>query len=240
MALEGRPLAPGHAVGPAHRVERDDLDAWTDGPPGRVVVAASLPWPGAAPWDVAGAVLGATPPEPLRPPPFPVVGGLPPDLFVEGDVVEVDGDRGSATIEGVAESHVVTAFVERPDGRILLLRRSEAVGSFRGRWAGVSGFLEDPTPEGQAIRELREETGLDLGSTGPVATGPLVYARDGPRIWTVHPFRFRIDRGEVRLDWEHTEFEWVDPGEIARRPTVPHLDRAWAAVAPVPGERRKR
>ncbi|GAI08379.1 unnamed protein product, partial [marine sediment metagenome] len=44
-------------------------------------------------------------------------------------------------------------------GEILLLRRSERVGSYRGRWAGVSGYIEK-TPDEQAMVEIEEETSL--------------------------------------------------------------------------------
>eukprot|EP00887_Chlorella_sp_A99_P003754 scaffold7.g3754.t1 len=49
---------------------------------------------------------------------------------------------GSAVILG-GESHVVTAVVQRPtDGRVLLVQRSDKVGSFKLHWGGVSGFIE--------------------------------------------------------------------------------------------------
>ena len=54
---------------------------------------------------------------------------------------------------------VVTSFI-RHRGKILVLRRSEKVGTYKGKWAGVSGYLEDPTPLAQALREINEETGL--------------------------------------------------------------------------------
>jgi len=161
----------------------------------------------------------------------PTVGQLDSDLFREGDRVRVDGALGVVDLDGVEAVSVVTAFLERPDGRILLLRRSEAVGTFRGRWAGVSGFLEDANPEAQAVREIWEETGIPAESLDVVIPGPLVYARDRERVFVVHPFRVRVTDARYRLDWEHSEAEWVDPSEILRRPTVPKLDRVWAAVA---------
>ena len=57
-----------------------------------------------------------------------------------------------------------------------------------------------------------------------------MYARSGQEVYVVHPFLFRVSSADVRLDWEHTEFEWVDSSEIRSRPTVPKLDRAWDAV----------
>ena len=39
----------------------------------------------------------------------------------------------------------------------------------------------------------------------------------------MHPFLFSVPPVEIRLDWEHTEYEWVEPEEIGRRPTVAKL-----------------
>ena len=168
---------------------------------------------------------------------MPVVGDVDADILREQETVEVNGSLGTLTIPGVEEVRVVTAFLERRDGRILLLERSQKVGSFRGRWAAVSGFLEDPTPLDQAYREVREEVGLDRPALLLAATGRPVLARDGARIFVVHPFRFRVHDPEIRLDWEHVRAEWVDPAEIRRRPTVPKLERVWDALTG-PSERK--
>lgn len=54
---------------------------------------------------------------------------------------------------------MVTCFLES-DGQILILRRSQQVGGYRGRWAGVSGYIETTADE-QAMVEIEEETSLD-------------------------------------------------------------------------------
>src|SRR5262249_21058093 len=55
-------------------------------------------------------------------------------------------------------THVVTCLLLRTDQqetRMLLLRRSQRVGSYRGRWAGVSGFVEpNVSPDEQAYTEI--------------------------------------------------------------------------------------
>ena len=172
---------------------------------------------------------GAPPPSPV-----PVVAGVPGELLIDGDRVAVDGNAGSLELAGVEEVPVVTAFLQREDGRILLLRRSERVGSFQGHWAGVSGFLESDPPLAQALTEIREETGLAAERVELATQGEILLSRDRDRVYAVHPFRFRVDRPEIRLDWEHTEFRWIAPEEIASFPTVPRLGDTWRRVAPPP------
>ncbi|WP_291317167.1 NUDIX pyrophosphatase [Desulfuromonas sp.] len=130
---------------------------------------------------------------------------------------------------------VVTAFL-RHDGRILLLRRSDRVGSYRGRWAGVSGFLEDPTALAQALREIREETGLPADRLRLARAGaPLeVLDRKLEVCWIVHPFLFDLDDASgLRLDWEHVESCWVRPEEVKSFETVPALAEALSACLEV-------
>jgi len=165
---------------------------------------------------------------------IPTVARVDRDVLREGETVEVNGTLGVFGIEGVKEIGVVTSFLERDDGRILLLERSEKVGSFQGHWAGVSGFLEAASPLEQAFREIVEETGLTANDLELLSEGAPVLSRDERQVFVVHSYRFRARRTEVKLDWEHTRAEWVDPSEIRRRPTVPKLERAWESVAAAP------
>lgn len=135
--------------------------------------------------------------------------------------------------------HVVTAFL-RHDGRILLLRRSDRVGSYRGCWAAVSGYLEEPTALAQALREIGEETGIPPAAVALAAEGEPMAVDDAAlqRRWVVHPFLFDVASApSVRLDWEHSAFRWVHPAELARLPTVPRLADALAACWPGSSER---
>jgi len=129
------------------------------------------------------------------------------------------------------EKQVVTCFLES-DGEILLLRRSERVGSYQGRWAGVSGYIEK-TPDEQALVEIAEETGLSGDDLKLVRKGKPLPVEDkklGIR-WVVHPFLFHIDnRSKIKIDWEHKEARWVDPWDIINYQTVPMLKETLARV----------
>lgn len=234
MALPAVPVAPGWGSGAVHLV--DDPARWASGREGPEVLAlTALWWPPApaVPVGIRAVILHGLPTALSPRLEFPVVGGVDADVLREREMVEVNGSKGTLTIAGVEEVNVVTAILERADGRILLLQRSDKVGSFRGRWAGVSGYLEDPTPLDQAYREIGEEVGLDRDSLALTATGTPVLARDGSRVYVVHPFRFRVTSDAIRLDWEHVRAEWVEPTEIRRRVTVPKLDRVWESLRDV-------
>ncbi|WP_435361044.1 NUDIX domain-containing protein [Haloarchaeobius sp. DFWS5] len=129
-------------------------------------------------------------------------------------------------------THVVTAFL-RNEGELLLLRRSDAVGTYAGRWGGVSGFAEND-PDEQVLVEIREETGLDESSVTLVRSGmPVRFTdEDLDRDWVVHPYLFDAADGDVTLSEEHTEFEWVPATELFRQDTVPELWTAYERVAP--------
>jgi 8-oxo-dGTP diphosphatase len=235
MSLPALGVVPGRATGSAHLV--GDPLRWSSGrSPSEVLALPALWWPPTEPLPpgAVAVILHGVPTRPGSSVEVPTIARVDPDVVREGETVEVDGTLGRFRIEGVEEVEVVTSFLERADGRILLLERSDEVGSFRGHWAGVSGYLEDPSPLEQAVREIREETGLPAEDLELKAEGDPVLARDGNRVFVVHPFRFRVRRADVRLDWEHRRAEWVEPGEIGRRRTVPKLDRVWDSVAAAP------
>jgi len=134
---------------------------------------------------------------------------------------------------------VVTCFL-RSDAEVLLVRRSEAVSSYAGRWGGVAGHVEpgpgeDGDPDRDAIdaarAEIEEETGL-LDACALIRGGdPLVVDPDHGE-WLAHPFLFDCDDRSVETDGKSVDHEWVVPTEILGRETVPDLWRSYERVAP--------
>ena len=112
--------------------------------------------------------------------------------------------------------HVVTAFL-RNRGELLLLKRSDAVGTYPGRWGGVSGFAEGD-PDAQVRNEIREETGLDPGEQCTfVRSGRPIEFEDPDlgRRWAVHPYLFDCDSRSVELSHEHVDSAWEPPTVVA-------------------------
>jgi translation initiation factor 2B subunit (eIF-2B alpha/beta/delta family) len=128
-------------------------------------------------------------------------------------------------------THVVTCFL-RHRTAILLGRRSDSVGTYVGRWAGISGYVEgDPAAaEHDARREVREETGRTDATL--VRVGDPVEIDDDDRAWTVHPFLFEVGSRNIAPNEEIAAHEWVSPPAIRERETVPGLWAAYAAVGP--------
>jgi translation initiation factor 2B subunit (eIF-2B alpha/beta/delta family) len=137
------------------------------------------------------------------------------------------------TADELAETGVVTVFL-RHDADVLLLCRSEDVGSYSGQWGAVAGHAEGD-PDGATLREIREETGLDPRTdTTLVRAGVPFEVADadlGTR-WVVHPYLFDAATREVEPNYETTDHEWVPATTILRRETVPDLWRSYDRVRP--------
>jgi 8-oxo-dGTP pyrophosphatase MutT (NUDIX family) len=127
-------------------------------------------------------------------------------------------------------NNIVTAFIEYK-GKVLLLRRSQKVKTMKGKWAGVSGYIEAyERPRVRASKEIEEETGLTHKNVRILREGrPLEVADETSPdtiLWVVHPFYFRTNSNTINLDWEHDQYKWVNPNEIENFETVPRLKEA--------------
>ncbi|HLH63564.1 MAG TPA: NUDIX domain-containing protein [Ktedonobacteraceae bacterium] len=142
--------------------------------------------------------------------------------------------------ESLRDTPVVTNFLVRSDStnndepRILIVRRSQRVGSYNARWGGISGFVEKGvTPEEQAYTEIREETTLQRDQVRMLKRGAVVEYVDASigRHWFVHPFLFEVLTPDaIHTDWEATEMRWIKPSELDQYETVPKLKEAYESA----------
>ena len=112
-------------------------------------------------------------------------------------------------------------------GKILILHRSGKVGTYRGYWAGVSGHIESgDTPEDRALIEIEEETGIRRKDVKILAKGKTVYTQGENSVtWRVHPFLVESKTRNVKIDWEHTGYRWIEPGELGKYNTTPNFNK---------------
>lgn len=141
---------------------------------------------------------------------------------------------GRIDFHGCARVPVVNVVVLRGK-ELLLLRRSQMVGSYRGAWHVIGGHLDEPVGvEEKALGELEEETGIGLGEVASIACAEPFEVRDASlgRCWLVHPVLVELKGPvEVRLDWEHTAFEWVRRGDVKKYEVIPGLFRSLEALS---------
>lgn len=156
---------------------------------------------------------------------IPLIDKIDIDLLKDRDEVTIDGTTGKLELVNIKSIPVVTSFIEKGD-KLLIVKRSDEVGSFQGRWSAISGYLEGKDPLEQAKIEISQETDLDVEF---VKKGNTTMARGKDNIWKVHPFLFKTQQEPV-LNWENLEYRWVTKDELKELKTVPRLLEAYEEV----------
>lgn len=108
------------------------------------------------------------------------------------------------------------------DNKVLLLKRSMTKKVAPGAWCVPSGGIDaGETPEEAIIREVKEETNLDVESFEIIKTYPR--PAGGVFTGTFYQYRVTTTSTNVTISDEHTEFRWVNIGDIDK----PDYDSLW-------------
>jgi len=125
-------------------------------------------------------------------------------------------------------TNIVTSFIKNDD-KILILKRSDKVKSMKCLWAGISGIIENnETPLTRAKIEIFEEAGIHeeqielLKAIQQIKISSPQYKNHE---WNIFPFLFKAKNPEIKLNWENSEFKWIEPNEIKNYKTVPDLEK---------------
>ena len=121
---------------------------------------------------------------------------------------------------------IVTSFIKN-DNNILILKRSNKVKSMKGLWAGVSGIIEnDEEPLVRAKIEIFEEVGIEEEHL-KLLKSPEQIRVESPQYrnhkWEIFPFLFETKNTEIKLNWENSEFKWIEVKQLKEFETVPNL-----------------
>ena len=121
------------------------------------------------------------------------------------------------------------AAIRRPDGRVLLVRRSEHETSDPSTWelpGGKMGYREQLIET--VIREVREETGLHVRPGRVIDVG---HRRVDPYWVTVVTYLCDNPGQPITLGDEHDAYEWVPIRIAGERPTTPEAVDALRALS---------
>jgi len=115
------------------------------------------------------------------------------------------------------------AIVIRGDGKFLAILRSKTAPSYPEAWDLPGGELDyGEDPMGGIIREIKEETGLDVKNLKPFDT----YGRENPvGFWVTIAYSCEAVTDEVTLSYEHSEFKWVNREEFLLLTSIPKISR---------------
>lgn len=115
--------------------------------------------------------------------------------------------------------NVMTAILQRKDGKILIVKRSEKEGTYAGYWHGIGGYLnKNESPMKTAAREIEEELRIEnkylkfIRQAKPIRIDDTRYDKD----WRIHYVLFETNKTKVKLDWETDKVKWVWPKDMLK------------------------
>jgi len=141
-------------------------------------------------------------------------------------------ERDNARIYPTRPYLAVSAAIFR-DGRVLIVRRARPPA--HGLYTLPGGGVElGETLEQAIIREVREETALDIEPVDLVGFRQAIARDDSGRVqrhFVILPFAARFIRGEILLNEELAEAHWLAPADIAGLRTTEGLAQIVAAAS---------
>ena len=135
-------------------------------------------------------------------------------------------DDGRIDYHNAKKAFVITCFAKFND-EILLLKRSNKVWTYKGKWNVVAGYLDEIMPlKEKALKELYEETKIIKEKVKKISIAePFEFHdKDIGITFVVHPALIELkEKPKIKLDFEHTEARWVNKVDLGKYDAVPNL-----------------
>ncbi len=123
---------------------------------------------------------------------------------------------------------IVTSFIKN-NNKLLILKRSDKVRSMKGLWSGVSGIIEKgETPINRAKIEIFEEIGIiedKITLVKSIEKMKISSPQYENHEWEIFSFLFETKETKIKLNWENSDFKWINKNELKNYQTVPSLDK---------------
>lgn len=128
---------------------------------------------------------------------------------------------------------IVTSFLTLDD-KYLILKRSNKVRTMKELWAGISGIIEgNEEPLYRAKKEIHEETNITENQITLIRTASQMRI-DSPQYkdheWLIFPFLFSVREPKIRLNWENSDYQWINLTDLVKFQTVPSLEKVLASL----------
>ena len=124
---------------------------------------------------------------------------------------------------------VITVFIKYKD-EILILKRSDKVSTYQGRWNTVAGYLDELKPIYEKIlEEINEEIGVKKENILSYKIGKSYTFKDIKvnKTWIVYPVIVELkNKPDIKLDWGHTEYKWIKPDELIKYKMVSKIEES--------------
>lgn len=129
-----------------------------------------------------------------------------------------------------SDSAPTIACLIEQEGKILLVRRSNDVDNYKGKWDVITGFIDNPNIStlDHALLEIEEEIGLTQDELLEVdIRKPYKYNNKFlKKTWMIFPVLVRLKSDpNIKLNNENTEFKWIDPKDAHNYDTVPDFEK---------------
>lgn len=114
--------------------------------------------------------------------------------------------------------------------KVLLLKRATSV--LRDTWCYIGGGIEEGEKAWEAaLREIREETGITKVSLYTSNKFDQFYSAKEEYIYVAPVFVGYVDDDqEIKLNYEHSEYEWLIFNEAIERVSLPGNDEVLAFI----------
>ncbi|MBI5133813.1 MAG: NUDIX hydrolase [Candidatus Taylorbacteria bacterium] len=121
---------------------------------------------------------------------------------------------------------IAHALIHGREGKILILRRSKQNDVLPGYWDIPGGTVEEAEePVAAAIRETKEEAGLDISDLKPLfQTSNIDRSKNIEFVTIVYLAQTKETEVMLNAD-EHDMFEWIDPADVLNYITVNYLPK---------------
>lgn len=133
-----------------------------------------------------------------------------------------------------ADTALVLGIIVLSEDKLLLVKRSDEVSFYPGKWNWPSGFIDEPKPLRRlAEQELHEETGITHEQIADIAYASPITLNDPDlgKTWVIYPvLAYMTNKPQPALNWEAEDFAWVEPDDIDAYDTIPGVDDNIRAV----------